>query len=225
MISRSGGITVSPARRTAIDILQRVEAGGAFASVLIAGIPESSLSHRDRALAHELVLGVLRWQKALDYFIERYGQRPPEGLDLPVLMALRLGIYQLRYLSRIPASAAVNESVNLVRRARLSSAAGLVNAVTRRAARSLSDLPGQDIADPVERLAVQKSQPVWMLERWASVFGSAEAGALAFASNQAPRTAFRINTLLSTPDEALGALREEGVSFSASTIAPGAFIA
>ena len=105
MTSRSGGTTVSPARRAAIDILQRVEAGGAFASVLIAAIPESSLDQRDRALAQELVLGVLRWRKTLDYFIERYGERAVRGLDLPVLMALRLGIYQLRYLSRIPASA------------------------------------------------------------------------------------------------------------------------
>jgi len=225
MTSRFGGITVSPARRTAIDILQRVEAGGAFASVLIAGIPESSLSHRDRALAQELVLGVLRWQKALDYFIERYGQRPPEGLDLPVLMALRLGIYQLRYLSRIPASAAVNESVNLVRRARLAGAAGLVNAVLRRAARSLSDAPGEGISDSLEKLAVEVSHPAWMLERWSNAFGSAEAAALALANNRAPQAAFRINTLLSDSERALAALHQNGVNTRPSVIAPGAFVA
>src|SRR5262249_4077641 len=133
MTSRTGRAAASPARRAAIDILQRVEADRAFASVLIAGIPDSGLKRTDRSLAQELVLGVLRWRKTLDYFIERYGGRPTSGLDLPVLLALRMGIYQLRYLSRIPASAAVNESVNLVRRARLSSAAGLVNAVLRRA--------------------------------------------------------------------------------------------
>src|SRR5262244_727449 len=158
----------SAARSAAIDILQRVETGGAFASGLIAAIPDSALKRTDRALMQELVLGVLRWQKTLDYFIERYSGRSATGLDLRVLIALRLGIYQLRYLSRIPASAAVNESVNLVRRARLSSAAGLVNAVLRRAARSLSDLPGQDITDRAERLAVQMSHPGWMLERWAN---------------------------------------------------------
>src|SRR5215469_12669400 len=211
MTSRSGGITVSPARRTAIDILQRVEAGGAFASVLISAIPESSLSHRDRALAQELILGVLRWQKTLDYFIERYGERPVEDLDLPVLISLRLGIYQLRYLSRIPASAAVNESVNLVRRARLTGAAGLVNAVLRRAARSLADAPGQGISDQMEKLAIEVSHPAWMLERWANDFGSDEAASLALANNQAPQAAFRINTLLSDSDRALAVLQQNGV--------------
>jgi 16S rRNA (cytosine967-C5)-methyltransferase len=225
MTSQSGRTTVSPARRTAIDILQRVEAGRAFASVLIAGIPESSLTHRDRALAQELVLGVLRWQKALDYFIERYGERPLEDLDLPVLMALRLGIYQLRYLSRIPASAAVNESVNLVRRARLAGAGGLVNAVLRRAARSLADAPGEGISDSLEKLAVEVSHPAWMLERWANAFGSAEAASLALANNKAPQTAFRINPLLSGSNQALLGLQQNGVKSRPSVIAPGAFVA
>ena len=225
MTSRSGGTTVSPARRAAIDILQRVEAGGAFASVLIAAIPESSLDQRDRALAQELVLGVLRWRKALDYFIERYGERTVGGLELPVLMALRLGIYQLRYLSRIPASAAVNESVNLVRRARLGSAAGLVNAILRRAARSLADAPGEGISDPLEKLAVEVSHPAWMLERWATAFGSAEAASLALANNQAPRAAFRINTLLSRSEQVMASLQRNGVNSSPSLIATGAFVA
>jgi 16S rRNA (cytosine967-C5)-methyltransferase len=225
MTSRTGRTTVSPARRTAIDILQRVEAGGAFASILISAIPESSLNRPDRALVQELVLGVLRWRKTLDYFIERYGERPVEGLDLPVLMALRLGIYQLRYLSRIPASAAVNESVNLVRRARLAGAAGLVNAVLRRAARSLADAPGADITNPLERLAVEVSHPPWMLERWSNAFGSVEAASLALANNQAPRVAFRINTLLSESGPVMAELQERGVSSRPSVIAPGAFVA
>jgi 16S rRNA (cytosine967-C5)-methyltransferase len=225
MTSRTERARVSPARRTAIDILERVEAGGAFASVLLAGIPESSLNRRDRALARELVLGVLRWRKTLDYFIEKYGERPVEGLDLPVLTALRLGIYQLRYLSRIPASAAVNESVNMVRRARLAGAAGLVNAVLRRATRSLADSPGADVKDPLERLAVEESHPPWMLERWSKAFGSVEAASLALANNQAPRVAFRLNTLLSESGQVMAELEERGVGCRPSVIAPGAFVA
>src|SRR5204863_7521106 len=94
-----------------------------------------SLTPRDRALCHELVLGVLRRRLWLDRTLEHFAQRPLEKLDRPAVMALRLGLYQLRFLSRIPAAAAVNESVNLVRAARLRSAATFVNAVLRRATR------------------------------------------------------------------------------------------
>jgi 16S rRNA (cytosine967-C5)-methyltransferase len=221
----SGKIIVSPARRMAMELLYRVEAEGAFASVLIASIPEPSLERRDRALVQELVLGVLRWRKTLDYFIERYTGRPPSQLDLQVLIALRLGLYQLRYLSRVPASAAVDESVKLVRLARLSSASGLVNAVLRRAARSIADLPGSEIADPIEKLAVQTAHPAWMLERWMKALGPSETHSLALANNRAPNVAFRVNTLRAQPEEALAALERAGVQFHTSAMTPGAYIA
>src|SRR5438128_2616050 len=109
---------ISAARRRAYDILYRVEVERAYASVLLAAIPDSSLSREDRALAQEIVLGVLRWQRTLDYFIERDTGRSIERLDLPVVIALRMGLYQIRHLARIPRSAAVNDSVNLAKRAR-----------------------------------------------------------------------------------------------------------
>src|SRR5262249_50948347 len=102
----------SPARRAAFDILSRVESEGSYASNLIALLPQSNLSHEDRALAQEIALGVLRWQGRIDFLIQRYAHRSIRELDLAVLIALRMGIYQLRYMTRIPASAAVNESVN-----------------------------------------------------------------------------------------------------------------
>ena len=103
--------SVSPARLAAFEILQRVEAG-AYASVLLAAT-EGQLNSSDRALCHELVMGVLRWQLWLDCLTEYYAQRKITNLDIAVRISLRLGLYQLRLLSRIPASAAVNESVNL----------------------------------------------------------------------------------------------------------------
>src|ERR671914_736996 len=87
---------ISPARRAASEILRRVEAEGAFSSPLIAALSESDLSREDRALAQEITLGVLRQKKSLDYFIERYSRRKAASLDLPVLIALRIGLYQLR---------------------------------------------------------------------------------------------------------------------------------
>src|SRR5437867_731529 len=126
--------TVSPARRCAYNILRRIEKEEAYSSVLLAGL-DSEMRDNDRALCHELVLGTLRRRLWLNRALEYFAHRRIRDLDLPVRLALELGLYQLRFLTRVPASAAVNESVNLVRSARLKSAARFVNAVLRRAAR------------------------------------------------------------------------------------------
>src|SRR5947209_11494112 len=111
---QEGGVGrgVSPARRAAFAILRRVEEEGAFAAPLLAGLAEE-LSAEDRALCHELTLGVLRRQLWLDRLIEHFAGRGGDKLDAPVRRALRLGLYQLRFLTRVPARAAVNEAVNL----------------------------------------------------------------------------------------------------------------
>src|SRR6188474_2011938 len=96
---------ISPARRAAFDILHQVAEQQAYASVRVAALSESDLSREDRALAQEIILGVLRWQRALDHFLERYSERSIDRLDLRVLIALRMGLYQLRYLDRVPQSA------------------------------------------------------------------------------------------------------------------------
>src|SRR5205085_5135876 len=108
---------VTPARRVAFDVLRRVEADGAFASVLLTHAT-AELRADDRALCYELVLGTLRWQLWLDKLIEHCAGRVVAELDAPVRRALRLGLYQLRFLARVPQSAAVNESVNLMHEAR-----------------------------------------------------------------------------------------------------------
>src|SRR6202165_5606772 len=107
-------MSLSPARRTAFAILRRGENESASGSSLLATMDER-LRGDDRSLCHELVLGVLRRQLWLDPVLDRFASRRMGSLDLPVRLALRLGLYQLRFLSRVPASAAVNDSVNLVR--------------------------------------------------------------------------------------------------------------
>jgi 16S rRNA (cytosine967-C5)-methyltransferase len=125
---------LSPARSAAFEILKRVAGERAYASSLLATLDENMRSD-DRRLCHELVLGVLRRQLWLDRALEHFAGRRVESIDLPVRLALRLGLYQLRFLSRIPPSAAVNDSVNLVRAAGLKSAGSFANAVLRRATR------------------------------------------------------------------------------------------
>src|SRR5215475_10270375 len=126
----------SPARAAAFDILLRVERESSYASELLHSSSYEKLSTPDHALATELVMGVLRWRARLDSVIAQASSQALKKLDLEVMIALRLGVYQLGWLTRIPARAALHESVELVRRARKRSAAPFVNAVLRKLARA-----------------------------------------------------------------------------------------
>jgi len=217
---------VSPARRAAFDILRRVEAEGAYASFLLAAT-DQRLRGDDRALCYELVLGVLRWQSWLDRALEHFANRRLKGVDLPVKLALRLGLYQLRFLSRIPPSAAVNESVNLVRAASLRSAAGFANAVLRRASREPDYDPVASVTDPVEKVALETSHPQWLIDRWVNAFGFDEAAALARANNEPAPVAFRLTakslTQSKTPQRIIQDLETSGVRVTPSQVTPEAW--
>ncbi len=169
--------TVSPARRLAFEILSAVERGG-YASDLLAA-RAAPLDTRDAGLASEIVFGVLRYRAQLDYLIERYSGKPAARLDDAVRQALRMAIYQLRYLERIPAHAAVSESVELIKRARKRSAAGFANAVLRKVDRDPVAWPSP---------AIELSHPAWLLERWERQYGAGAAEAIARANLRVPET-------------------------------------
>jgi len=197
-------------------------ADSAFSSVLLAS-EEPKLKVADRALTHELVLGVLRWQILLDKIIEHFSKRSVDSLDLPVRIALRLALYQIRFLTRIPASAAVNESVNLVRSAKLSSAAAFVNAVLRRAIREADYDPASSAKDPLDQLAIETSHPAWLIDRWIRGFGLREAESLARANNEIPPAAFRVVHSRANEDDVFEQLTAAGASVEHSTIAEHGF--
>jgi 16S rRNA (cytosine967-C5)-methyltransferase len=213
--------SISPARLAAFEILRRVE-DGAYASVLLAA-KEPSLAPLDRSLCHELVMGVLRRQLWLDRLAEFYANRKVDGMDVDVRLALRLGLYQLRFLSRIPASAAVNESVNLVYYARLRSAGSMVNAVLRRATRDPDVDPSLDITDPIEKIAVSTSHPFWLMERWIKAIGRDEAEAFANANNEPAPVAFRVVATRVEESAVVERLREAGATVVPSKISTGAW--
>lgn len=212
---------ISPARLAAFRILEQVESG-AFSSVLLAG-EEPRLQPVDRALCHELVLGVLRWQLLLDRIVEHFSKRRIENLDQAVRIALRLGLYQLRFLTRIPASAAVNESVSLVRTARLSSAAAFVNALLRRATREAEFDPAAHVSDSLEKIAIETSHPRWLIERWATWLGVEQAEAFAHANNLVPPTAFRVVAQRANQSHVLSKLSAAGASLESSDVVEGAW--
>lgn len=217
-----GRRSVSASRRAAFEVLRRVEEEGAFAAVLLASTT-AGLRADDRALCYELVLGCLRRQLWLDKLIEHYAKRDPERLDAPVRRALRLGLYQLRFLTRIPASAAVNESVNLAYEARLRSAANFINAVLRRATREPDYDPATQATTELERLAINTSHPAWLVERWLKFFDASEVESFAHANNETPPVAFRINSLRANAEEVIERLRGAGVESRPSRIAPDAW--
>lgn len=184
---------VTLARSIAYEILRRVEAEGAYAGDLLHARLGSDVKAADAALATELVLGVLRWRRLLDFILQPLLKKPVERLDLPVAIALRLGVYQIRFLEKVPARAAVNESVELVKLARKASAAPLVNAVLRRAAEQKNQpretlIAGMGRELPLaERLGILRSHPTWVVERWLARWGEARTVALLEANNRAPR--------------------------------------
>lgn len=163
------------ARDVAFRVLLRVHGGG-YASDLLR---QADLNTRDAALAEHIVLGSLRRQNQLDFLIGHYSGRPHHKLDTEVRIALRMGIYQIRYLDRIPVHAAVAESVELVKRARKRSAAGFVNAVLRQANREPVKWPDQ---------AIELCVPAWILERWQTQYGAEAAVQIARAALEEPET-------------------------------------
>jgi 16S rRNA (cytosine967-C5)-methyltransferase len=140
-------------------------------------------------------------------------------MDQAVRIALRLGLYQLKFLTRIPASAAVNESVNLMRTARVRSAGGFVNAVLRRATREPDYDPTTEIADPVERLSIETSHPPWLLRHWIESFGFDVTSELARVNNEAPPLAFRVVNNRADEKVVLNKLLDSGATVTPSAIA------
>jgi len=188
----------------------RVEATEAFADRVLAHRLSAHHDARDRAFATQLVYGTLAWQGRLDYHLDRLLRTPRAELDPSVRAALRLGLYQVLFLDRVPSYAAVDSSVRLARRACGAGAAALVNAVLRRAtATDDLTLPNAE-RDPIGRLAVEWSHPRWLVARWADALGS-ELPALLAACNARGGTTLRANALRTTPADLAGELSALGM--------------
>lgn len=158
-----------------------IVADGAYASDSLLD-QSRGLASRDARLASQIVFGSLRFLGQLDFLIQKYSGRAPDSLDLPVLVALRAAIFQLRYLDRIPAHAAVHDAVEYVKN-RQRAASGLVNAVLRKVDRA-------PVAWPDE--AVELSCPAWLLDRWSSHFGKTNARGIAQAALEEPGAYIRV---------------------------------
>ncbi len=185
-------MSASPARRAALLVILRVFEHDAYADRALAGAV-GGLEPRDRALAQQLAYGTVQRVRTLDHAIDTLGKRPVRKLDPPVRAALRLGAYQLGYLDGIPAHAAVDESVELVREAALERAVPFTNAVLRRLAEGIRPLvESLGDATPAEA-ALRHSYPDWVAETWFRDLGAQEAVAAMRAQNEPPERVVRLN--------------------------------
>jgi 16S rRNA (cytosine967-C5)-methyltransferase len=187
---------ISPARTAAFDILLRVETQNAYASELLHSERLEKLSPADRGLCTEIVLGTLRWRMRLDDAIRDLSSQKLEKLDAEVLTALRLAGYQVGFLQRVPGHAAVNDSVDLVKRSRKASAAPFVNAILRKLVANPSLL--QPVLAPGPKTVLDLSQlyshPLWMVERWAIEYGMEHAETICSYDQKPPETALHVSS-------------------------------
>ncbi|HWE23197.1 MAG TPA: 16S rRNA (cytosine(967)-C(5))-methyltransferase RsmB [Myxococcales bacterium] len=220
-------MAVSPARRLAAEVLLRVEQGGAFANLALDGALRSAgvLEPREVALCTELTYGALRWQLQLDRALAAHSDRPPEDLDAPVRAALRISTFELLHHPRVPAHAAVDQGVELVRTLGLARAAGYANAVLRRVSetRTPPPLPSRD-TDPIGHIAALSAHPRWLVERWAKWLGLEETESLCMANQQQAPATLRVARRRATRERVQDALRASGIESRAGKYSPDALI-
>jgi len=222
---------IAPARVAAYEILCAISAGNADLPTAIASARAMLADDRDRALAAEIASGVQRWRATLDHVIVELSKRAISRIDPEILEILRLSAYQLLHLTRVPASAVVNDAVDLTGRAGKRSASGFVNAVLRTISRRRNALPVPPRpADPADRdralqyLSITLSHPRWVAARWYDRLGFEAAEAwMRFNNTPAPVT-LRANRLRLTPSDLAGRLTAEQVQVHAARFAPDGLI-
>jgi 16S rRNA (cytosine967-C5)-methyltransferase len=222
---------IAPARVAAYDILRAVSEGRSDLPTAIARARAALHDDRDRALAAEIATGVQRWRAALDRIIETFADRPIRRLDPEIAEILRLSTYQLLHLTRVPASAVVDDAVKLVRRAGKRSAAGFVNAVLRTASRRRNALPlpprpgeSSDRNGALDYLSVTLSHPAWLAARWYDRLGFETAEAWMQFNNAAAPLTLRPNRIRMTSGELTARLKERGVLVGTGRFAPDALV-
>jgi len=209
------------ARDIALDALMRVEEAGAYSNLqLNRSLQEAALSRADAGLATELVYGTIQRRLTLDYWLDKFVRGGSAKLQPWVRMLLRLSVYQLAFLNRIPARAAINEAVEIAKRRGHAGVSGMVNGVLRNIDRSRHELALPDDGDPVRRISLRHSYPEWLVTRWVDVYGEAAAEAICAAGNETPRASLRVNRLRADRETVLRALREAGYVAAPSAASP-----
>lgn len=205
-------------RDAALSILMEINQNQAYSNLLLnRTIKKYAIDPKDRGLLTELTYGTLQHRLTLDYYLEPFVKGK---LDPWVRELLRLSIYQIVYLTKIPPHAVVHEAVEIAKRRGHKGISSTVNGILRSVLRK-GVRPIEEITDDIERMAIETSHPVWLIERWVQQFGKEDALAMAHENNHPARMTARVNSLKSTVDEALAALAKEGIDASKGEVIPG----
>jgi 16S rRNA (cytosine967-C5)-methyltransferase len=216
-------VTVDPVREAAYRSLHRVTEKAGYVNIVVdATLERYNWPDRDRSLYTTLVYGTLRHQGLIDWVLaQRIGKKFPRKIHPPILTVLRMGAYQILFLSRTPKYAVVNESVNLAKRHGHAGSAGLVNAVLRAIPRDPDaiELPGKE-ENPALYIATRYSHPLWIVERWIQAWGIDRTEQLCAANNDVAPLTVRANTLKGDVEQLEARLRAERVSVRKNTDVP-----
>ncbi len=210
------------ARELALNVIHDIHNGKDFVNVLLPkALKKSGLSRLDRALATELVYGVLRMEGTIDWVLSQFSSRKIDKISPKALDILRLGVYQLLYLDKIPPRAAVDESVQLAKENFHQGIANFVNGILREIDRSRDKIvyPKKE-EDLIAYISLKHSHPEWLVKKWIDEIGAKETEKLCAANNVRPQLKLRANLLKITPEELAGTLRRRGVITTPSKLLP-----
>ena len=222
---------IAPARVAAYDILRRIDSGRADLPAALAEVRDALPDERDRALATDIATGTFRWRAALDHLIVHYAKRPLAKLDPEVVNILRLSLYQLLHLDRVPASAVVDDGVQLTKKIGKKSASGFVNAVLRNVSRARKTLPlparpdaGASRDAQLDYLSVTLSHPRWLVARWLDRVGFERAEAWAAFNNQPAPLTLRVHTGRTTREALIDELQGANIDAQPAHWGPDAVV-
>jgi 16S rRNA (cytosine967-C5)-methyltransferase len=206
-------------RGTAIKILNRIDRSDAYLDKLLdAELRSDEMNELDKGLMNEIVTGVVRWQMKLDWVLTGFFHGNFTKAETNVKNTLRVALYQILFLDKVPQSAAVNQAVEFIKRLRNQKIADLVNAVLRNIIRNIENIRYPDPSeDRIRHLAVVESHPTWLVNRWVARFGYDEAQKLLSSNNRRPDLTLRVNRLKIAFDYFLSQLSQNQIQFSRST--------
>jgi len=213
------------ARDVALDVLLRVEQAGAFSNLqLNRALQDAALAKADAGLATEIVYGTIQRKLTLDYWLSRFVAKGLDKLQPWVHLLLRLSLYQIAYLDRIPPHAVVNEAVGIAKHRGHAGISGMVNGVLRAVLRRREELALPAEGSPAERLSLAHSYPEWLAQRWIDTYGLDTAEAMLAAGNEPPKSSIRVNRLRNGRAAVLEELKQGGYVAEPSPLSPAGIV-
>ncbi|MED3624276.1 16S rRNA (cytosine(967)-C(5))-methyltransferase RsmB [Neobacillus thermocopriae] len=208
-------------RETALELLITIEKNQSYSNLLLNhAIKKNEIPQKDVGLLTELIYGTLQRRKALDFYLKPF-LKNSKKIEKWVLYLLRLTLYQMVYLDKIPDRAAIHEAVEIAKKRGHKGIAGLVNGVLRNLQRN--GLPSlEQVRDPIEKLAIETSHPEWLVKRWVEQFGFEKTKAMCEVNLTAPLQTARVNLTKISRDECVTLLEKEGFQIEKSPVIPEA---